>query len=805
MAKKTREIAYSFEEALKESLEYFDNDAMSAEVFLNKYALKDQNGRLKELTPDTMHRRLAKEFARIERKFGGKEVLSEEKIYNLFKNFKYVVPQGSPMTAIGNPNFLMSASNCTVIEPPEDDMGSIMDAGNEMAQLMKRRCGVGIDISNLRPCNAPVRNAALSSSGAYSFADYYSYITRMIGQKGRQGALMVTMDIRHPDSALFATMKQDSSKVTGANVSLKITDDFMEAVRYNRKFTLRWPLEGEPKITRDVKARELFDTIVSSAYSTGDPGLLMWDNVTKNLPAHCYEEFPTVSTNPCSEIPLSPNDCCRLISINLASFVNKPYTDEACFDMLKFQDVVRNAMRLSDDLVEIELELMIELISRSTNKLEKHLWKKMAKAADLGRRTGLGAHGLGDVLAKMGVRYDSKRAHEIADSIYENLRNFAYMESILLAKERGAFPLFDWNKEKDCEFFKRMPSGIIKDMAQHGRRNIALLTNAPTGTVAMMSKTTSGIEPIFRLKYMRRVKVHGNDKIKVDFTDETGEKWHHYNVIHHSFKEFCDLNGLDPMTTEIPNFFTPSDQLDYKKNVKMIGIIQSYIDHGVSCTINMPKESTSNMVRDVYLDGWKSGMKGITVYVEGSKAGVLVDEEGNRIEYSRAPKRPRDIPCEIHITKCLGKRWLVIVGLLGGEPYEVFAGRASDLPMPRDVTEAVIRKVGKRQYSIVYEEEGEEIFVPIKESFLEEQGMLIRLLMNQSMRHGVPLEVLYDTVTKASDMNDFSRTVVRILKKYIKEDSKDPFCPKCDNCQSKNMKPIDGCYTCMDCNHSKCM
>ncbi len=449
----------SFEDVAVESTKYFE-DGMSGEVFASKYALRDTNGIYKELTPDAMHRRLAKEFARIDAKLTPKafkeRILTEDQIYELFRNFKYIVPQGSPMTAIGNPFFLMSASNCTVIDSPADDMGSIMDAGNQMAQLMKRRCGVGVDISNLRPHSAPVNNAAVSSSGAYSFADYYSYISRMIGQKGRQGALMITLDVRHPDAERFATMKKDITKVTGANVSLKITDDFMKAVEKDSDFVLRWPVEGKLKKRRKIRAQNLFDVIVKSAYLTGDPGLLMWDNVCKNLPADFYPEFKTIATNPCAEIPLSANDCCRLISLCLSNYVSNPYSSGAQFDFELFKKHTEMSMRLSDDLVELELELMDRLIKKSTNKLEKDLWKKMQNAAKKGRRTGLGTHGLGDALAKLCIKYDTEEAHGVAHKIFKLFRDTAYKVSIDLAEERGAFPLFNWELEKKCAFFKRM-------------------------------------------------------------------------------------------------------------------------------------------------------------------------------------------------------------------------------------------------------------------------------------------------------------------------------------------------------------
>lgn len=798
---------YTFDQVVKASEEYF-NDRTSAEVFANKYALRNKQGEYTELTPDDMHRRLAKEFARIETKFKT-NAMTEEEIYGLFKNFKYVVPQGSPMAAIGNTHSLMSASNCTVVASPEDDLSSIMHIGSEMAQLFKRRCGVGVDLSKLRPLNSKVNNAANYSSGAYSFADYYSYVTRMIGQLGRNGALMVTMDILHPDSALFATVKHDKTKVTGANLSLRLNNEFMKAVEGQEKVTLRWPLEGKPQIEREIDASALFDVIVNSAHKTGDPGLLMWDTYLNNLPAQSYSEFKSVSTNPCSEIVLSPYDSCRLISINMSSYVQNPFKDDAKFDFELYEKHVGMAQRLSDDLVELELELVERIRDQASNDLEKQLWHKIYEAAYKGRRTGLGNHGVGDTLAKLRLKYDSPEAHTTIDRIMETFRNSAYSTSVKLAEERGAFPVWSWETEKKCEFFKRMPSALINKMKESGRRNVSLLTNAPTGTTSMMSKTTSGIEPIFRLEYMRRVKIHNNN-LSVDFVDEVGDKWHHYNIVHHSFKEYCEANEivLNPKKTlkeqniQIPEYFTASDKLNYGQNVKLIGIIQKYVDHGVSCTINLPKESTPDVVKKVYLDAWKAGLKGVTVYVDGSKSGVLVDDAGTKTNVTNYKKRPKDIPCDIHITTCQGKRWVVVVGLMNNRPYEVFAGKASDLPMPRDITKAVTRKIGRRKYSIVYEESGEEVFVPIQESFIETNGMLMRLLINQCLRHGVPIQALHDTVNKATDITDFSRTVLRVLKTY--SDAESNYKSKCFNCGSTNMRPVDGCMTCEDCSSSKC-
>ncbi|MED5338900.1 MAG: adenosylcobalamin-dependent ribonucleoside-diphosphate reductase, partial [Pseudomonadota bacterium] len=565
----------------KTTLEYFNKDELATNVFLTKYALKNKKGEFVEKTPDDMHKRLAKEFARMENKFGGKNKLSEKKIYDLLRGFKYIVPQGSPMMGIGNNYVNVSLSNCVVVESPGDNISSIMDAGKELANLFKRRCGVGLDISNLRPENTPVNNSAGTTTGAWSFADFYSYVCRMIGQNGRRGALMITMDIRHPDIEKFVEMKHDLSKVTGANISVKITNDFMNAVEKDNSFALRFPVVADGNsyaIAKKIEARDLWKKIVDSATKTAEPGILMWDNITKYLPAESYQEegFQTICTNPCSEIPLSAYDSCRLISINLKNFVKDKFTKNAYFDLEKFKEVVKTGMRLSDDLVELEIEKLENIIAIADAPDEKKLWGKLLSACKKGRRTGLGTHGLADTLACLNMAYDSPTALRTIDNIYATLKNSAYKESCALARERGAFEVFDWEKEKNNLFIKSLAPALQELIAKYGRRNISILTNAPTGSVSIMSQTSSGLEPVFRNSYIRRRKLSHNEKdVKADFVDELGDKWLEYKVYHHNVQEWIDLYS----GKEVPEFFVTSDKIDWEKRVEIQSVIQKHIDH----------------------------------------------------------------------------------------------------------------------------------------------------------------------------------------------------------------------------------
>ena len=574
---------YSEEQVKKATLQYFSGDELATNVFMTKYCLRDKKGNFMEKTPDEMHQRIAKEFARMEAQFESRRTapvagntythragphLSESEIYSYLKDFKYIVPQGSPMMGIGNDYVNVSLSNCVVVDNPQDSVSSIMDAGKDLANLFKRRCGVGLDISDLRPEGAPVNNSARTTTGAWSFADFYSYVCRMIGQNGRRGALMISMDIRHPDIEAFVKMKQDLTKVTGANVSVKITDEFMKAVESQGTFTLQFPVEtDDPEYTMDIDAATLWDTIIQSATATAEPGLLMWDTITKNLPAHSYPEFKTRTTNPCGEIPLSAYDSCRLVSLNLKNLVENSFEKNADFDFNKLKNVAAIGMRLSDDLVELELEKLRSIQRVADSDDEKALWNKLYAAASNGRRTGLGTHGLADALACLNLAYDSPEALVIIEKIYRTLRDAAYEESVYLAQERGAFPAFDWGVEENNEFIQRLPAELKQLIARHGRRNISILTNAPTGSVSIMSQTSSGLEPVFRNAYTRRRKLsHDEQHLDADHIDELGDRWLEYQVFHHNAQAWLDWQPFeDP--GELPGFFVESDNINWQQRV----------------------------------------------------------------------------------------------------------------------------------------------------------------------------------------------------------------------------------------------
>jgi len=793
--------------------DYFNDDELASNVWLTKYALKDKSGKFLEETPDDMHDRIASEFARIEEKFGGEKTLSKQQIFDLIKNFKYIVPQGSPMMGIGNNHVNVSLSNCVVVASPDDNISSILDSGKSLANLFKRRCGVGLDISQLRPEGTPVNNSAGTTTGAWSFADLYSYVCRMIGQNGRRGALMISMDIRHPDIEKFVTMKHDLTKVTGANVSVKISDDFMEAVESNGTFTLRFPVNAEnPKYTREVDAATLWQQIVESATKTAEPGLLMWGNIEKYLPAEAYADvgFKTICTNPCGEIPLSAFDSCRLISVNLKNFVKNPFTETAYFDFEHFSQVAANAMRLSDDLVELEIEKLDNIIKACDTSDEVELWENLKTACVNGRRTGLGTHGLADALACLSLAYDSEEAIKIIDNIYTTLKTSAYTESAALAKERGAFPVFDWDKEKDNAFIKSLPKSVQDLISKFGRRNISILTNAPTGSVSIMSQTSSGIEPVFRNSYTRRRKLsHNETDIQADFVDDLGDKWTEYEVFHHNVRAYLDANN----TTEIPDFFTESDAIDWETRVRIQATIQKHIDHSISSTINLPKGTDPEVVSRLYQLGWKLGLKGITVYVDGSRTGVLVtntEEEKETFPQHQAVKRPTDLPCKIHHTTIQGEKWIILVGMLDGKPYEVMGGLSNLIEIPAKHTQGILVKHPRKTMNSVYDlrvgKNGDTIVVKdIVKVFDNPNYAAFTRLISLSLRHGASIQYVVEQMQKDrdSDMFSFAKCVARVLKSYITDGTaaSDKGCPECG---SDGLIYVEGCLTCRDCGYTKC-
>jgi ribonucleoside-diphosphate reductase alpha chain len=799
---------YNKEEVLKESLAFFKGDDLAANVFMTKYALKDKQGNYLEKSPVEMHKRLAKEFARIENKFGGKAQLDYETILNDIADFHYIVPQGSPMFGIGNDIVVASLSNCVVVASPEDNVSSIVDSGKQLANLFKRRCGVGIDISQLRPDGMSVNNSAGTTTGAWSFADFYSYVCRMIGQNGRRGALMISIDVRHPDVIKFVNMKHDLTKVTGANISVKVSDDFMEAVEQDSDFTLRFPVDSpNPTHTKTIRARDLWKNIVDSATKTAEPGLLMWGNIEKYLPAQSYEKFgfKTLTTNPCGEIPLSAYDSCRLISINLKSFVMNAFEDSAYFDTDKFSSAVHRAMRLSDDLVELELEKLSKIIQAADMPDEKVLWNNLYLACKNGRRTGLGTHGLADALACLKMPYDSTEALVMIDRIYSVLKESAYTESSWLAQERGSFPVFDWELEKDNEFIKSLPNHVQNAIKTFGRRNISILTNAPTGSVSIMSQTSSGLEPVFRNFYIRRRKLSHNEQDQVAaFVDSVGDKWAEYKVYHQNVSQYLSRFETDV----VPDFFTESDKIDWKKRVKIQSIIQKHIDHSISSTINLPKGTTSDVVAELYQLGWKLGLKGITVYVDGSRDGVLITETKKDVfPQNDAPKRPESLECDIHNVTIKGEKWTILIGLLDGRPYEVLGGANKIVELPTKSKKGSIVKTSisknKARYDLVVEDL---VIKDVVNVFDNANYSAFTRLLSLSLRHGAKINYVVEQLQKDenSDMFSFARVIARVLKHYVPDGTKATGQKTCTECGSTSLIYQDGCVSCSDCGNSRC-
>ena len=802
---------YNEEQVKEATLAYFNGDELATNVFMTKYCLRDKKGNYVEKTPDDMHRRLAAEFARMEDKFGDTGP-TENEIYSFLKDFKYIVPQGSPMMGVGNDYVNVSLSNCVVVDNPQDSVSSIMDAGKDIANLFKRRCGVGLDISDLRPEGAPVNNSARTTTGAWSFADFYSYVCRMIGQNGRRGALMLSMDIRHPDIQKFVRMKHDLTKVTGANVSVKISDSFMEAVEKGEQFTLQFPVDAEtPTHLSEVNAVELWNEIVESATKTAAPGLLMWDNITKNLPAHSYPQFQTKTTNPCGEIPLSAYDSCRLISLNLKHLVTDAFTDKAAFDFNKLKQIVAVGMRLSDDLVELELEKLQNIRNVADSEDEKVLWTKLYDAAANGRRTGLGTHGLADAVARMNLSYDSDEAVTLIEQIYEIVRDTAYTESCYLAQERGAFPAFNWETESNNAYIQRLPQEIQALIQTTGRRNISILTNAPTGSVSIMSQTSSGLEPVFKNFYIRRRKLSHNELgVEADFVDDLGDRWLEYKVFHHNVREYLNLMK----TEDIPSFFVESDSIDWSQRVVIQAAIQKSIDHSISSTINLPKGTSPEVVGKLYQQGWKMGLKGITVYVDGSRTGVLLTEsekeEKEAFPQYSAPRRPEELECDIHHTTIKGEKWAIVVGLYEGKPYELMGGRSDLIEIPRSrVTGFLVKhrfKTKNSVYDLRIGTNGDTVIVKdLVKTFDNPNHSAFTRMISLGLRHGANIQYVVEQLQKDkdSDMFSFSRCIARILKNYI-PDGQEATEKTCPECGEDGLVYVEGCVTCTSCGFAKC-
>jgi len=822
-------------EITKKLSEYFDGDELAPDVFW-KYALHNSNGEHLETSPDQMHRRLAKEFARIEAKYPN--AMSEDEIYSLFKNFADVVPQGSPMSGIGNPHQLQSLSNCFVVDKPHDSYAGILFTDQEQVQIMKRRGGVGFDISTIRPKGQRTSNAAKTTDGIGVFMERFSNSTREVAQGGRRGALMISIDCAHPEIETFINIKRDLKKVTGANISIRWRDEFMQAVKDDSDYTLRWPVEKSPEdasITRVVNARSVWSQFVDAAWTSAEPGALYWDTVIKGSIADCYADvgYETQSTNPCGELPLSPYDSCRLMVVNLTSFVKNPFLACASFDYERFHRVVVKAQRLMDDLIDLETEAVDKIIAKIENDdqpshikiVEANLWNKIKSATKGGRRTGLGITGLGDALAGLGIRYGSSESVEITEAVYKALAVGAHTSSCILAEERGAFPVFDFEKEREHAYLTKIMNACgtetVAKWKATGRRNIALTTTAPVGSVSCLTRTTSGIEPAFLLSYKRRRKITGTDlSARVDFVDPMGDKWQEYVVYHHWFKKWMDVTGLvDPK--ESPYWGGTANDIDPMSSVNIQAAAQRWCDHSLSKTCNLPNSATRETVNDVYIRAWESGCKGFTVYRDGCRAGVLIstDEKSKEDKSSTdarvTPKRAKSLQCDIHRANIRSgeksESWLVLVGLNEGKPYEVFCGIPENIDVPKRCKSGTLVKNGKREGVATYNltvpagDDSPLIFKDVVDLFDNPtQGAFTRTI-SLALRHEVPLQYIVEQLQKDknSDMFSFAKVISRVLKAYIKDGTKSTE-KGCPSCGAAELIYQEGCLRCTSCGFSKC-
>ena len=842
-----RKINYTFEEAFIASLDYFYGDELAAKVFVTKYALKDAFGNIYEKTPTDMHHRLANEIARIEKKYPNS--VSKNDLFDLFDRFRYLIPQGSPMTGIGNDFQIASLSNCFVIglDGHADSYGAIIRIDEEQVQLMKRRGGVGHDLSHIRPKGSPVKNSALTSTGLVPFMERFSNSTREVAQDGRRGALMLTVSIKHPDAEAFIDAKMIDGKVTGANVSVKITDDFMEAAINDRPFVQQYPIySDQPQYTKDINAKELWDKIIHNARESAEPGVLFWDTILRESLPDCYADlgFRTVSTNPCGEIPLCPYDSCRLLAINLYSYVKNPFRPDAAFDFELFKKHAALAQRIMDDIIDLETEKIDAILEKiktdpeneEVKYVERLLWEKIRRKTLLGRRTGLGITAEGDMLAALGFRYGTAKATAFAEEVQKCLALAAYGSSVQMAMERGAFEIYDAAREEANPFMNRLKASdpqLIKDMKKYGRRNIACLTIAPTGSTSLMTQTTSGIEPVFLPVYKRRRKVNPNDAaVKVDFVDETGDSYEEYTVFHHKFVDWMEANGystikkyssdeVDALIAKSPYHKATSNDVDWMQKVKMQGRIQQWVDHSISVTINLPNSADEELVNKLYIEAWKSGCKGCTVYRDGSRSGVLLatDEKKKERDCIEPPvivaKRPRELEAEIVKFQNNKEKWIAFVGLLNGRPYEIFTGINDEdegIFLPKNLTRGTIIKDtddnGNKRYDFQYtNKRGYKTTIEgLSQKFNPEYWNYAKLISGV-LRYSMPLEQVIKLVRgldlKDESINTWKNGVERALKKYIQEGIQAKG-QKCPNCKQESLVYREGCLTCTSCGSSKC-
>ena len=842
---------YTYDEAFEASLQYFKGDELAARVWVNKYAVKDSFGNIFEKSPEDMHRRIANEVARIEAKY--KNGLNAQQLYELLDHFKYIVPQGSPMTGIGNDFQVASLSNCFVIgiDGAADSYGGIIRIDEEQVQLMKRRGGVGHDLSHIRPKGSPVKNSALTSTGLVPFMERYSNSTREVAQDGRRGALMLSVSIKHPDSEAFIDAKMTEGKVTGANVSVKLDDAFMQAAVNGTPYKQQYPVDSDqPVFTKDIDASALWKKIVHNAWKSAEPGVLFWDTIIRESVPDCYADlgYRTVSTNPCGEIPLCPYDSCRLLAINLYSYVVNPYTKEAYFDFDLFKKHVALAQRIMDDIIDLELEKIEKIIakidsdpeSEEVKEAEKHLWEKIYKKSGQGRRTGVGITAEGDMLAAMGLRYGTEEATEFSEQVHKTIALEAYRSSVNMAKERGAFAIYDSEREKNNPFINRLKEAdpeLYEEMKKYGRRNIACLTIAPTGTTSLMTQTTSGIEPVFMPVYKRRRKVNPNDpQTHVDFVDETGDAFEEYIVFHHKFVEWMTVNGYDPtkrytqeeidkLVEKSPYYKATSNDVDWLMKVKMQGRIQKWVDHSISVTINLPNDVDEALVNRLYVEAWRSGCKGCTVYRDGSRSGVLLSTQKDKKDKKEelppckpptvVEVRPKVLEAEVVRFQNNKEKWVAFVGLLDGHPYEIFTGLQDDeegISLPKSVTTGrIIKNIdeeGNKRYDFQFENKrGYKTTIEgLSEKFNKEYWNYAKLISGV-LRWRMPIDRVIKLVDSlqldSENINTWKNGVERALKKYV-TDGTSAEGQKCPNCGNETLVYQEGCLICKTCGTSRC-
>lgn len=831
------------EEILKSCIEYFKGDTLAADVWINKYALRDGD-KVYELNPDEMHRRLAREFARIEHKY--KNPLSEDDIYELLKDFKYIIPQGSPMAGIGNNFQVVSLSNCFVIGNPanSDSYGGILKIDQEQVQLMKRRGGVGHDLSHIRPKMSPVKNSALTSTGIVPFMERYSNTTKEVAQGGRRGALMLSISIKHPDAEDFIDAKMELNKITGANVSVKIDDEFMRCVVSGKPYKQQFPINSDnPSVIKEIDARELWKKIIHNAWQSAEPGVLFWDTIIRESVPDCYASFgfKTISTNPCGEIPLCAYDSCRLLAINLYSYVKHPFTPEAEFDFELFKQHVQKGQKLMDDLIDLEMEKIERILAKiesdpepeGIKRTEKELWLNIKMKCLEGRRTGFGITAEGDMLAAMGLTYGTDEATAFAVEVQKTLACSAYRSSALMARDRGAFPIYDYKLEENNPFIQRLKSAdeeLYSLMKQYGRRNIALLTIAPTGSVSICTQTSSGIEPAFLISYRRRRKVNPNDsEATISFTDDEGQAWEEYNVLHHKFAVWAEINGynvadlvhkytdeqLQEVIAKSPYNNATANCVNWVNKVKMQGAIQKWVDHSISVTVNIPKETSEEVVDKIYQTAWESGCKGMTIYRDGSRNGVLVSgssKNNNTFTETKAPKRPKKLEADIIRFQNDKEKWIAVVGLYEGRPYEIFSGKAASFVLPNSVEKGWVIRVKEEdnlpaRYDFQFlDNDGYKVTIEGLSRMFKKEYWNYAKLISGILRHGMPITNVIELISKLTldtdSINTWKNGIARALKKYVKDGTivEGEKCPQCGG----KIIYTSGCKQCSDCGWSKC-